>query len=94
VEGGEYNGGYEAMKPYGNAYIERIARVIAHFHGGKIVINGKTVAAMRGYGSFGYSLDKYTDNHWKEYIQASDAVLQLIKEELDDNEKDYMHSEN
>jgi hypothetical protein len=71
------------MKDYGSAYIERIARVIAHFHGSKMIVNNETVAARRGYGSFGHSSEVYANNHWKEYEQAADAVLQLIKEELD-----------
>jgi hypothetical protein len=59
-------------------HLEKIARVIAHFHGSKIVVDGATIAARRGYGSFGHSSESYANNHWKEYEQAAEAVREMI----------------
>lgn len=64
------------------AYIEKLARIIAHFHGSKIVVDGETVAARRGYGSFGHSSDTYSNNHWREYIQAAEAVFNVISNDI------------
>ena len=55
---------------------EHFARLIAMWHGQKIVVGSKTVAATRGYDSgWGWELDRYVDNHWQEYLPAAQAVL-------------------
>lgn len=57
---------------------EIIAREIAMWHGSHITGPTRTVAADRGYGSWGHSPEKYADNHWREYIGAAEAMLARI----------------
>ena len=62
--------------------VERIARLIAIMHGGKMLYrkDGETVtvASKHGYGNWGYSPEKYADRHWQEYVQAAEAVIDLL----------------
>lgn len=57
---------------------EIIAREIAFWHGATMVVGNKTLAATRGYGSWGHSPEKYADDHWREYIAAAEAMLARI----------------
>lgn len=57
---------------------EIIAREIAMWHGSHITGPTRTIASDRGYGSWGHSPDKYADRHWREYIQAAEAMLERI----------------
>ena len=57
---------------------EIIAREIALYHGSAMIVGGKTLAATRGYGSWGHSPEKYADEHWREYIGAADVMLERI----------------
>jgi|WetSurMetagenome_2_1015567.scaffolds.fasta_scaffold00090_47 hypothetical protein len=64
-----------------DAHTEKLARLIAHYHGSKMIVGNETLAARRGYGSFGHSSENYADNHWKEYVQAAEAVRDMIIED-------------
>ena len=59
--------------------VEHLAKLIALHHGGKIVMikggESITVAKLAGCNSTYYSLDDYTRKHWREYIQAAEAVI-------------------
>jgi hypothetical protein len=60
---------------------EHFAKLIAFWHGQKIVVCGrngnKTVAALRGYDSgWSWELDKYVDAHWHEYVPAAKAIIE------------------
>jgi len=56
---------------------EHFARLIALWHGQKMVVGSKTVAAMRGYDSgWSWELDRYVEAHWLEYVPAAQAVLE------------------
>lgn len=66
---------------------ELIAREIAMWHGSHITGPTRTVAADRGYGSWGHSPERYADSHWREYIGAAEAMLARIKLIGDDGEQ-------
>lgn len=62
--------------------IERIARLIAFWHGQRIVSIGpypygaRTIAARRGFNSgWSWELDRYVDAHWPEYTSAATALI-------------------
>ncbi len=56
---------------------EHYARLIAVWHGQKMVVGSKTIAAMRGYDSgYSWELDRYVEGHWREYIAAAQAILE------------------
>lgn len=57
---------------------EIIAREIALFHGSAMIVGNQTLAATRGYGSWGHSPEKYADDHWREYIGAAEVMLARI----------------
>jgi hypothetical protein len=57
---------------------EIIAREIAQLHGSAMIIGNKTLAAMYGYGSWGYSPEKYANDHWREYRGAAERMLERI----------------
>jgi len=55
---------------------EHYARLIAAWHGQKMVVGSKTVAAIRGYDSgWAWETDRYVDAHWEEYLPAARAVI-------------------
>jgi len=62
---------------------ERYARLIAMWHGQKIVYHSRsagnvTVAAMRGFNSgWARELDRYVESHWQEYIPAAKAIIEM-----------------
>jgi hypothetical protein len=63
---------------------ERIARLIAYWHGQKMVYHhsGKsmTVAALRGYDSgWAWEVDRYADARWREYVPAAEAIIQEVR---------------
>lgn len=55
---------------------EHYAKVIAMWHGATMVVNNKTVAAMHGFGSWGYSPEQYMQRHWREYLVAARAIIE------------------
>ena len=57
---------------------EIIAREIVLFHGSAMALGNRTVAAMKGYGSYGNSAETYSDKHWREYIGAAERMLERI----------------
>lgn len=57
---------------------EIIAREIAFFHGAQMIVGNQTLAATRGYGSWGHSPEKYAERHWREYVGAAEAMLARI----------------
>lgn len=59
--------------------VEQLAKKIAFWHGQKKVVNGETLAARHGYGSWGHSPMGYAENHWKEYTSAAEIVLSDLK---------------
>lgn len=59
---------------------EIIAREIALFHGSAMIVGNQTLAATRGYGSWGHSPEKYADAHWREYIGAAEVMLARINQ--------------
>lgn len=65
--------------------IKTISKICALYHGSKIVVrrDGEsiTVAALKGYGSFGHSVEEYAKKHWHEYEQAAIAVYNKAVEE-------------
>jgi hypothetical protein len=65
--------------------IERIAKLIALYHGSKMVLrrDGETltVAALAGYGSWGHSAEKYAEAKWQQYDGAAQAVIELMDRE-------------
>jgi hypothetical protein len=62
---------------------ERIAKLIAQWHGQKIVFHTRqggnvTVAATRGFDSgWSWETDRYVEAHWNEYVPAARALLEL-----------------
>jgi hypothetical protein len=61
---------------------ERLARLIAYWHGQRIVVlrggGNLTVAGLRGYNSgWAWETDRYVDAHWREYVPAAMAVLEV-----------------
>lgn len=61
---------------------EKIARLIAFWHGAKITLirNGShTVAAQHGYGQWGDAPERYSAAHWQEYLPAVDAVIKFME---------------
>lgn len=64
---------------------EKIARMIAFWHGQKITVvkpgrGALTVAAVRGYDSGGgYETERYASAHWQEYLSAADAVIRFME---------------
>ncbi len=67
------------MPPEPTVAEEHYARLIAIWHGSKMVVGSKTVAAQGGYGSWGDSPEKYAAAHWKEYVGAARAVIGRIE---------------
>lgn len=57
---------------------EIIAREIAMYHGSAMIKGSETLAATRGYGSWGHSPEKYADDHWREYRGAAEVMLARI----------------
>jgi hypothetical protein len=57
---------------------EIIAREIALFHGAAMIIGSRTLADIKGFGSWGHSPEKYADRHWLEYRGAAEAMLARI----------------
>jgi hypothetical protein len=70
------------MKPYGDAYVELIARRLAECYGIEL---GKAIGKS-------LSIDEYVNSCWIHHKTSAEVVLQIIKEELDDNKKDYTHT--
>ncbi len=66
-----------------SAQVELIAKIIAMFHGGKMVVQTRegmqTVASLRGYGNSGDSLERYMHDHWREYDGAARAVIDVME---------------
>lgn len=63
---------------------EKIARLMAYWHGQKIVAvrqgRSLTVAAYVGFDSgWAWELDRYVDARWKEYLPAVDAVIKFME---------------
>ena len=49
---------------------EMAAREMALYHGSTMIVGGETLAATRGYGSWGHSPEKYAEHeHWREYTE-------------------------
>lgn len=67
---------------------EIIAREIALFHGGAMIMGNETLAARYGYGSWGHSPERYANDHWREYIGAAEAMLARINHIGDGELKD------
>jgi hypothetical protein len=60
---------------------ERLARLIAFWHGQRIVFfregRAMTVAGSRGFSSgFAHETDRYVESHWREYVDAARAVME------------------
>ena len=60
--------------------VEKIARRIALHHGSAYEWHvpgegSKTVAAMRGYGSWGDSPSRYAEQNWQKYRGAAEAMI-------------------
>lgn len=55
--------------------VEGLARKLAFWHGQRIIGPTETIASRHGYGSWGHSPEKYSDNHWREYTSAAEIVL-------------------
>lgn len=43
-----------------------------------MIIGNRTLADIKGYGSWGHSPEKYSDDHWREYIGAAEVMLARI----------------
>lgn len=61
---------------------ERLARLMAFWHGQKIVFrrDGQTmtVAGSRGFSSgYAYETGRYVESHWREYVEAARAVMEI-----------------
>lgn len=60
---------------------EHFAKIIAFWHGQKLVLRhptkgSMTYAATRGYDSgFSWEVDRFVQGHWQEYLSAAKAVL-------------------
>lgn len=63
---------------------DRIARALAFAHGAKIAYHqdgqSLTIAASRGYGSWGHSAERYAENHWREYTECAEATISILQE--------------
>lgn len=66
---------------------EIIAREIAFWHGSRITGPTRTIASDRGYGSWGNSPEKYANNHWREYINAAERMLERINRLTSEDEE-------
>ena len=66
-----------------HAEVEKVARVIAAGHGSKIVLHrdgqALTLAATKGFGSWGDSSGKYADKHWREYDGAARFAIAILR---------------
>lgn len=65
-----------------DAQVEKLAKLIAFWHGQKMVVNSKTVATLHGYGQFGDSSERYMHAHWQEYVSAAEAVIREFEPEV------------
>ena len=59
---------------------ERVAKLIAFWHGQKIAYvkpgeGALTVAAVAGYGRFANAPEHYMEAHWEEYSSAAHVVI-------------------
>lgn len=60
---------------------EHFARLIAYWHGQRLLYirperGSVTVAGSRGYDSgWAWETDRYVNNHWQEYVSAARVVL-------------------
>lgn len=63
--------------------VEKVARAIAAGHGSKIVMHrdgqALTLAATKGFGSWGDSSGKYADKHWREYDGAARFAIAMLR---------------
>lgn len=70
-----------------NTEIERIAKLIAFWHGQKMIYRNKdgmqTVASSHGYGNRGDSPDQYMHAHWQEYTSAAERILEEFQAKFD-----------
>lgn len=71
------------MPPEPTIAEERIARLMAHWHGQKPLYRDPksgtlmTVANMRGTKTgWAHEVDTYVERHWREYVDAARAVLE------------------
>lgn len=61
--------------------IERIASIIAFWHGQKVIYykdGPHTVASMHGYGDLPSGRDRYMSRHWEEYTAAAIQIVKFI----------------
>jgi hypothetical protein len=62
---------------------ERLARTIALFHGSQVLYvkpggGMVTVAATKGFNSgWGWETDRYVEAHWRDYVPAARAILEM-----------------
>lgn len=61
---------------------EELAKIIASWHGHKMVVRRDgithTVASLAGFGQFAGAGAEYANRHWKEYVQAAQAVKKTL----------------
>ena len=65
------------MAPDPTVAEEHFARLIAFWHGAKMVVNNKAYAELCGYGSFGNAAERYSQGHWQEYLGAAKAIIEI-----------------